>query len=120
MVKFAERAEDELRRIPLPRLSDKSGLAPNWWPRACKNGAKKPCLAMLGPRDARSRRPSAIYQTVSPRTWVNMDKREGLGHLTPALRQLQGFGILWGISLRCRWPRPGRRGLRCRPVCRGR
>ena len=61
----------ELRRIPLPKLSDKSGLAPNGGRGPAKNGAKEPCLAMSGPRDARSRRPSAISQTVSPRRWVN-------------------------------------------------
>src|SRR5215210_4649989 len=63
-------------QAPIHRSSWRNCLINQDWPQmvaaGLQNGAKKPCLAMLGPRDARSRRPSAIYQTVSLRTWVNM------------------------------------------------
>src|SRR5215208_8336942 len=109
--------------LPFPdSLSEpvwKFEIGPEWGSESDQQGSNESRFGRLLSPESRSEMPSAIFQTVSLRTRVNK-QREGPWHLTPALRQLQGFGILWGISLRCRWPRPGRRGLRCRTVCQGR
>jgi hypothetical protein len=43
-------------------------------------------LALLNHQTQAIKYPQAIFQTVSPRTWVNKGKRKGRGCYAPALR----------------------------------
>jgi hypothetical protein len=69
----------ELRRIPLPKLFGNSEWAPNRGSESGQEGSKESQFGRFLLPERRAETPSAIFQTVSPRTPVNMDMRKGRG-----------------------------------------
>jgi hypothetical protein len=72
----------ELRRIPLPKLFGNSEWAPNRGSESGQEGSKESQFGRFLLPERRAETPSAIFQTVSPRTPVN--KKRSIGFISRA------------------------------------
>jgi hypothetical protein len=69
----------EFRRIPLPKLFGNSEWVPNRGYESAQKESRESRSAACWCQRSVLETPSAIFQTVSPRTWVNKGKRKGRG-----------------------------------------
>src|SRR5215203_7317607 len=96
--------EVQLRRIHLPKLFGKSGWAPKEGFRRRTKGSKQSRSVASWRRRSTVERPSAIFQTVSPRTPVNKGIKKGQDVRS---QPFYGFGACpLGLALGAEAPRP--------------